>query len=45
VFAGVEAGWLAPPQITALPLADAARSHEMLEDRSSVGKLVLTIDG
>jgi len=45
VFAGVEAGWLAPPQITTLPLEDAARAHEMLEDRSSVGKLVLTIEG
>jgi NADPH2:quinone reductase len=41
VFAGVEAGWLAPPQITTIPLAEASRAHAMLEDRQSVGKLVL----
>ncbi len=43
VFAGVEAGWLAPPQITTLPLEEAWRAHAMLEDRQSVGKLVLRV--
>lgn len=43
VFAGVEEGWLAPPQITTLPLAEASRAHAMLEDRQSVGKLVLQV--
>jgi NADPH2:quinone reductase len=43
VFAGVEAGWLAPPQITTIPLAEASRAHAMLEDRQSVGKLVLQV--
>ena len=41
VFSAVEEGWLAPPQITTLPLEDAPRAHQMLEDRQSIGKLVL----
>jgi len=44
VFEGVEAGWLSPPRVTAIPLAEASRAHELLEDRKSVGKLVLEID-
>ena len=43
VYAGVEAGWLAPPQITVIPLEDASRAHSMLENRESVGKLVLSV--
>lgn len=43
VFSGVEAGWLAPPQITTFPLEEAARAHAMLEDRQSIGKLVLQV--
>jgi NADPH2:quinone reductase len=44
VFEGVEAGWLSPPQVTTLPLAEASRAHELLEGRQSVGKLVLKVD-
>jgi NADPH2:quinone reductase len=43
VFEGVEAGWLAPPQIELMPLEQAWRAHGLLEDRRSVGKLVLSV--
>jgi len=43
VFSGVEAGWLAPTQVTTLPLENAPSAHAMLEDRQSVGKLVLRV--
>jgi len=43
VFAGVEAGWLSPPKITTFPLEEASRAHAMLEDRQSIGKLVLQV--
>jgi NADPH2:quinone reductase len=45
VFDGVEAGWLNPPRITVMPLADAVRAHTLLEDRRSSGKLVLKVAG
>jgi NADPH:quinone reductase len=35
------AGRLRPPKPTVLPLADAARAHEMLEAATTLGKLVL----
>lgn len=43
VFAGVEAGWLSPPKVTAIPLEEAARAHALLEDRRSEGKLILHV--
>ena len=43
VFDGVREGWLAPPRITSFPLEEAAAAHAQLEDRSSVGKMVLTV--
>ena len=43
VFAGVQAGWLAPPRVSVLPLEQAAAAHALLEDRQSTGKLVLKV--
>ena len=41
VFAGLREGWLNLKAQTVLPLSQAAKAHEMLEDRSSMGKIVL----
>lgn len=38
-----EAGTLAPPRITVLPLEDAAKAHAMSETGHTVGKLVLKV--
>jgi NADPH2:quinone reductase len=35
------AGRLRPPAPTVLPLAEAARAHEMMEARRTLGKIVL----
>jgi len=43
VFAAVEAGWLVPPKLTVIPLEEASRAHTMLENRESIGKLVLSV--
>ena len=43
VFDGVEAGWLAPPRVTAFALEEAAEAHTLLEGRGSSGKLVLQV--
>ena len=37
----VEAGRIRPVVDRALPLADARRAHELIEDRAQFGKLVL----
>lgn len=44
VTAHVEAGILKPQQITAMPLADAVRAHELSEAKHVRGKLVLDIE-
>jgi NADPH2:quinone reductase len=36
------AGHLRPPLPTVLPLAEAARAHQMMEAGRNIGKLVLT---
>ncbi len=41
VFAGVRDGWLQLKAQTVLPLSEAVKAHEMLENRSSKGKIVL----
>jgi NADPH2:quinone reductase len=41
VIKGIEEGWLKLRVDHVLPLKDAAKAHELLEDRRSVGKIVL----
>jgi len=41
VFQWIQDGVLKPPQITTFPLKDAAKAHELLEGRSTIGKLLL----
>ncbi|MGR3279705.1 quinone oxidoreductase family protein [Acaryochloris marina NIES-2412] len=41
VFTGIREGWLDLKAETVLPLSEAVQAHEMLENRSSKGKIVL----
>ncbi len=41
VIAGIQAGWLKMRIDHVLPLTDAAKAHELLENRKTVGKIVL----
>jgi NADPH2:quinone reductase len=43
VIAAVRAGWLQLKIDRVLPLAEAAQAHELLENRKSEGKLVLSV--
>ena len=43
-FEGVQGGWLKPRIGSVFPLAEAAEAHRRLENRQTVGKLVLRID-
>jgi NADPH2:quinone reductase len=43
VLAGIRAGWLQLKLGRVLPLAQAAQAHELLENRKTEGKLVLTL--
>jgi NADPH2:quinone reductase len=43
VFRGLAEGWLNPVVSTVLPLAEAARAHQLMDDRASTGKLLLTV--
>lgn len=45
VLAGVSEGWLKPSIHRVLPLAEAATAHELLESRTTSGKLLLTPPG
>lgn len=45
LFALVEAGKLAPQPASVYPLAEAARAHEDLRSRRTVGKLILDVSG
>ena len=38
-----DAGHLAPPQLTVLPLAEAQKAHELIESKHVAGKVVLKI--
>ena len=40
----IEGGQIRAVVDRALPLAEARQAHELMEDRSQFGKLVLTID-
>jgi len=42
VLAGLKEGWL-KLNVAALPLAEAAKAHQRLEGRETLGKLVLTV--
>ncbi|MEU4176430.1 quinone oxidoreductase [Streptomyces sp. NPDC026589] len=42
VMEGIENGWLTPRISKILPLADAAEAHRLLEDRRTIGKIVLS---
>jgi len=42
VMEGIRKGWL-KMKVEALPLAQAAKAHELLEGRKTQGKLVLTV--
>jgi NADPH2:quinone reductase len=44
VLDGIRAGWLRLRLSDVLPLAQAAEAHRLLENRQSMGKIVLTID-
>jgi NADPH2:quinone reductase len=44
VLDGIRAGWLRLRISAVLPLAQAAEAHRLLENRQSMGKIVLTID-
>jgi NADPH:quinone reductase len=43
VIAGIRAGWLKLNIGRVLPLAQAAQAHELLENRKTEGKLVLSV--
>jgi NADPH2:quinone reductase len=43
VIAGIQAGWLKLKIGRAMPLAQAAQAHELLETRKTEGKLVLSV--
>lgn len=42
VMEGIENGWLTPRISQVLPLADAAEAQRLLEDRKTIGKILLT---
>ncbi|MFD4877983.1 quinone oxidoreductase family protein [Streptomyces sp. NPDC058420] len=42
VMEGIESGWLMPRTSKILPLADAAEAHRLLEDRRTIGKVLLS---
>jgi NADPH2:quinone reductase len=42
VLKGVSEGWLKLRIEHVLPLSEAAKAHEILEGRHSIGKIVLT---
>ena len=44
VWSGVCDGWLVP-LVEAVPLGEAASAHRRLQERATVGKLVLEVDG
>jgi NADPH2:quinone reductase len=43
VWGGLREGWLVPSVHAVVPLADAAEAHRMLESRSTIGKVVLSV--
>jgi NADPH2:quinone reductase len=43
VIAGIRAGWLKLNIGRVLPLAQAAQAHELLENRKTEGKLLLSV--
>lgn len=45
VIAGIRAGWLRLRIAKVLPLAQAAEAHRLLEGRSTIGKLLLSLGG
>ena len=45
VFEGVQTGWLKSRVDRVFPLAQAAEAHRLLENRQTIGKLVLAING
>ena len=45
VFEGVQAGWIKPRVDRVFALAQAAEAHRLLENRQTIGKLVLAING
>jgi len=45
VIAGIRAGWLRLRIGKALPLAEAAEAHRLLEGRQTIGKLLLSMHG
>lgn len=44
VMMGIENGWLTPRVAQILPPADAAEAHRLLEDRRTIGKILLSTD-
>ena len=42
VVAGISEGWLKVKVQESLPLAEAAKAHELIESRKVIGKIVLT---
>lgn len=45
VLAGIREGWLKLPVNHALPLSEATKAHEILEQRLSTGKIILKTEG
>ncbi|AWN55748.1 zinc-binding dehydrogenase [Methylobacterium sp. 17Sr1-1] len=45
LFSALRAGTITVPAITAFPLSQGAEAHQLLEDRSFAGKIVLIPDG
>jgi NADPH2:quinone reductase len=43
VMDGIRAGWLVPRISRILPLEDAATAHNLLEDRRTIGKILLAV--
>jgi NADPH2:quinone reductase len=43
VIAGIRAGWLKLNIGRVIPLAEAAKAHELLESRKTEGKVVLAV--
>ena len=44
VFDGIRGGWLRVRIDHTLPLAEAAEAHRRLEQRGTIGKVVLSLD-
>lgn len=42
VIEGIQNGWLKPRIFRVLPLAEAAEAHRLLEDRQTIGKILLS---